>query len=243
MSVLGLFLLGQKFFDRTVETLSGGEKSRLILASLFLARCNFLVLDEPTNHLDLESREALVDALADFPGTILLVAHDRFLLANAVEEIWRLDDGKFTVFSGGYDEYAAARKEVLENASSSPLRGGAGQRAGGESGQRSALSREEQKKLKREQAELRNALYKEMKPLQERYAALEKELEATLETQAETEKSLADPEVYADGARTTELLKQFHALQAKGERLMEELAGLEEQLAVFERRRAALSED
>ena len=63
MSVLGLFLLGQEYFDRQVSALSGGEKSRLVLASLFLKRCNFLLLDEPTNHLDLESREALVLAL------------------------------------------------------------------------------------------------------------------------------------------------------------------------------------
>ena len=63
MSVLGLFLLGQPFFERKVGTLSGGEKSRLVLGVLFLRRCNFLVLDEPTNHLDLESREALIEAL------------------------------------------------------------------------------------------------------------------------------------------------------------------------------------
>ena len=79
MSVLGLFLLGQEYFDRQVSALSGGEKSRLFLASLFLKRCNFLLLDEPTNHLDLESREALVLALHKFTGTLLMVAHDRWL--------------------------------------------------------------------------------------------------------------------------------------------------------------------
>ena len=82
MSVLGLFLLGQNYFDRQVSSLSGGERSRLVLASLFLARANFLVLDEPTNHLDLESREALVEALNAFDGTLLMVAHDRYLLSE-----------------------------------------------------------------------------------------------------------------------------------------------------------------
>ena len=62
-SILGLFLLGEGYFERKVESLSGGEKSRLVMASLFMARTNFLLLDEPTNHLDLESREALVTAL------------------------------------------------------------------------------------------------------------------------------------------------------------------------------------
>ena len=74
MSVLGLFLLGQNYFDRQVSSLSGGERSRLVLASLFLARANFLVLDEPTNHLDLESREALVEALNAFDGTLLMLS-------------------------------------------------------------------------------------------------------------------------------------------------------------------------
>ena len=72
MSVLGLFMLGQDYFERQVSALSGGEKSRLVLATLFLKRCNFLLLDEPTNHLDLESREALVSALQKFNGTLLM---------------------------------------------------------------------------------------------------------------------------------------------------------------------------
>lgn len=91
MSVLGLFLLGQEYFDRQVSALSGGEKSRLVLASLFLKRCNFLLLDEPTNHLDLESREALVAALQKFTGTLLMVAHDRWLLSQVGAEAWELN--------------------------------------------------------------------------------------------------------------------------------------------------------
>jgi ATP-binding cassette subfamily F protein 3 len=93
MSVLGLFLLGQTYFDRSVSTLSGGESSRLALAALFPARSNFLVLDEPTNHRDLESRQALLEALDAFDGGLLLVAHDRYLLAEAV--IGRVDEFEY----------------------------------------------------------------------------------------------------------------------------------------------------
>jgi ATP-binding cassette subfamily F protein 3 len=234
MSVLGLFMLGQNFFDRTVATLSGGEKSRLILASLFLARCNFLILDEPTNHLDLESREALVEALEKFPGTILMVAHDRCLLSEVADGVWELGRGGFTVFDRGYEEYAEARKAMAGGPLLQKETGVAGESA------KPSLSREEQKRIKREQAELRNVLYKEMKPVQETYAAGEKELETLLETLGETEATLARPEIYADFAKTTELLKEFHALQAKSEALMEEMAALEERLAIFEERRAAL---
>ncbi len=240
MSVLGLFLLGQKFFDRVVGTLSGGEKSRLILASLFLARCNFLILDEPTNHLDLESREALIEALDTFPGTVLMVAHDRHLLSEVADEVWQLENGAFTVFNRGYEQYAEARKvaALTGPANLMPEPGDEAKKAA-----KLSLSREEQKKLKREQAEMRNKLYKEMKPVQDRYSKLEKELGTALEDLGEKESLLADPEVYADSSRTTALLKEFHSLQSWSEAVMDEMAILEERLAAFEKRRAALVDD
>ena len=103
---------------------------------------------------------------------------------------------------------------------------------------RANLSREEQKRLKREQAERRNALHKELKPLQQKYAALEGELEKAMNEQSDVETQLADPAVYADGARSTELLKRFNELRDLTERLMEDMAALEEQIAAIEARRA-----
>ena len=244
MSVLGLFLLGQNFFDRTVGTLSGGEKSRLILATLFLARCNFLILDEPTNHLDLESREALVEALDNFPGTVLMVAHDRHLLSEVADEIWQLDAGTFTVYDRGYEQYAEARKAALP-ASGPSLKPEADPASIGvdKTTAKSSLSREEQKRIKREQAELRNTIYKEIKPLQEKYAASERALELSLEKLDQVQSLLADPQIYAESARTTELLKEFHALQSSSETLMEEMATLETRITVLEERRAELLDD
>ena len=119
MSVLGLFLLGQEYFDRQVSKLSGGEKSRLVLASLFLKRCNFLLLDEPTNHLDLESREALGTALQKFDGTLLMVAHDRWLLSQVGAEAWALDEKGITVYPD-FASYDTARRAALESGSVSP---------------------------------------------------------------------------------------------------------------------------
>jgi ATP-binding cassette subfamily F protein 3 len=245
MSVLGLFLLGQTYFDRVTGTLSGGEKSRLILAGLFLARCNFLVLDEPTNHLDLESREALVEALDDFPGTVLMVAHDRYLLSLVADEVWQLEDGMFTRHDRGYGQYTAARRDAqLRSQDRAPeprTDGGAG--SAGERGARSSLSRDEQRRLKRKQAALRNELYMAAKPVQDKYAALEKNLAEALAGQSEAEAALADPAVYADGPRAGELLKKYHALRAKAEAIAEAMEGLEEELNAFENRRLALSEE
>ena len=239
MSVLGLFLLGQEYFDRQVSKLSGGEKSRLVLASLFLKRCNFLLLDEPTNHLDLESREALGTALQKFDGTLLMVAHDRWLLSQVGAEAWALDEKGITVYPD-FTSYDTARRAALENGSASPGLNASGKAGKPDNAPRANLSREEQKRLKREQAERRNALHKELKPLQQKYAALEGELEKAMNEQSDVEAQLADPAVYADGARSTGLLKRFNELRDLTERLMEDMAALEEQIAAIEARRAAI---
>jgi ATP-binding cassette subfamily F protein 3 len=236
MSVLGLFLLGQGWFERCVATLSGGEKSRLVLASLFLARCNMLVLDEPTNHLDLESRQALIEALEAFSGAVVLVAHDRYLLSRCVDEVWEVAADGLTVHEDGFDAYDARRRE--EAADKKPESGGPGPAPPAEGVLSSALSREEARRLKREQAEQRNRMYRELKPRQDAYAALEAELETVLAGQHEAETLLADPQVYADSARTTELLRRFGELGAAGDRLLERLAALEQEIAAMEARRA-----
>lgn len=235
MSVLGLFMLGQGYFDRNVESLSGGERSRLALALLFLRRCNFLVLDEPTNHLDMESRDALEEALEAFGGTLLVVAHDRRLLSDAVDEIWAVDHTGITVYKEGFAEYDAARRAARTQAKQAEA-SAPGKIAAG-------FSREDLKRIKREHAEQRNALYKKLKPLQEQYAHKEKALEDVLYRHDEVEKLLADPSVYTDGAKATSLLKEFHELEELSERGLEELAALEAEIADLEAQRAALSLD
>ncbi|MBQ9406691.1 MAG: ABC-F family ATP-binding cassette domain-containing protein [Desulfovibrio sp.] len=220
MSVLGLFLLGQAYFDRQVHTLSGGEKSRLVLASLFLKRCNFLVLDEPTNHLDLESREALACALQKFSGTLLMVAHDRWLLAQVGAEVWELNAQGLHVYTG-FAAFDAQRHAAAQAAGTNPRPLEASPVVN------QSHSREEQKRLKREEAEKRNALHKALKPLQTRYATLETELGEVMDAQARIETALADPEVYADYARSTALLGDFETCKRRSEELLEEMAKLE----------------
>ena len=239
MSVLGLFLLGQNYFDRLVGSLSGGERSRLVLASLFLARANFLVLDEPTNHLDLESREALVEALNAFDGTLLMVAHDRYLLSEVADEAWSMSEQGITVYKEGFAQYDAARRAALSAARNGKEKDADRKTEGPVPGK--PLDREELKRLKREQAEQRNALYKKMRPKQDAYAKLEAELETMLTEQSEVEAALADPDVYADGNKTTELLKRFSQLKETSEQALEKLEALEAELAELEAQRAALS--
>lgn len=239
MSVLGLFLLGQEYFDRQVSALSGGEKSRLVLASLFLKRCNFLVLDEPTNHLDLESREALMAALQKFNGTLLMVAHDRWLLAEVGAEAWELSQEGLTLHND-FASYDKIRRARLTESSNILIAGNDRNdkadktiRTGTSDDQdivRQTLSREDLKRLKREQAEKRNALHKELKPLQSRYETLEKHLAELMDEQSSIENQLADPDIYADHSRSSELLKRFEECRRQSEDMLEEMSALEEKM-------------
>jgi ATPase subunit of ABC transporter with duplicated ATPase domains len=88
----------------TVRALSGGEKSRLVMARMLLDPPNFLVLDEPTNHLDVATKEMLIEALKDFEGTMLFVSHDRTFLRGLANRVLELD-ARPTTYGGTYVEY------------------------------------------------------------------------------------------------------------------------------------------
>ncbi len=112
MSLLGRFLFsGWDEAEKPVVVLSGGERRRLALAVTVASGANFLVLDEPTNHLDLESREALEAALDAFPGTVLLVSHDRALLDAIAERTLAIEDGELHAYDGGWAEMLRRREE------------------------------------------------------------------------------------------------------------------------------------
>jgi ATP-binding cassette, subfamily F, member 3 len=111
-ALLGRFLFsGWTEHEKAVTALSGGERRRLALALVVASGANFLVLDEPTNHLDLESREALEAALEAFPGTILLVSHDRALIDAVAERTLAIENGTVRSYDGGWAEYLRLRAE------------------------------------------------------------------------------------------------------------------------------------
>jgi len=112
-NLLGRFLFsGWDEHEKPVAALSGGERRRLALALVVASGANFLVLDEPTNHLDLESREALEAALDAFPGTVLLVSHDRALLDGIAERTLAIEHGTLNSYDGGWAEYTRRREQV-----------------------------------------------------------------------------------------------------------------------------------
>lgn len=99
------FLFRGDDVDKRISLLSGGEKSRVVLATLLARPLNFLVLDEPTNHLDIQSREILLEALVNFSGTVILVSHDRHFLRTLVDHVMEIDQGEMRLYSGDYDYY------------------------------------------------------------------------------------------------------------------------------------------
>jgi ATP-binding cassette subfamily F protein 3 len=110
-NLLGRFLFsGWAEHEKPVVALSGGERRRLALALVVASGANFLVVDEPTNHLDLESREALEAALEAFPGTVLLVSHDRALLDAAAQRTLAIENGELNSYDGGWADYVRARE-------------------------------------------------------------------------------------------------------------------------------------
>jgi ATP-binding cassette subfamily F protein 3 len=109
---LGQFSFGGAMVHQTVGTLSGGERARLVLASIVWNKPNLLLLDEPTNHLDLTTREALSMALNEFEGTVMLVSHDRALLREVCDEFWLVAGGRVEPFDGDLDDYQRWLLEV-----------------------------------------------------------------------------------------------------------------------------------
>src|SRR6266853_5781574 len=92
--------------ETKVESLSGGERARLLLNLVAMTAPHLLILDEPTNHLDIDSRRALLDALNDYQGAVILITHDRSLMELVADRLWLTADGRITPFAGDMDDYA-----------------------------------------------------------------------------------------------------------------------------------------
>lgn len=104
-NLLGAFLFSGDDVEKKISVLSGGEKSRVILATILATPVNFLVLDEPTNHLDIRSREVLLQALKEFDGTVMIVSHDRHFLREVSTRVFEIDHGALRAYEGDYNYY------------------------------------------------------------------------------------------------------------------------------------------
>ncbi len=112
-NLLGAFKFSGDEVEKKVSVLSGGEKSRLVLATILARPVSLLILDEPTNHLDVQSRDVLLDAVCQFPGTVMIVSHDRHFLRKMSTRVFRLDRHELTVYDGTWDYYLGKTGQAM----------------------------------------------------------------------------------------------------------------------------------
>ena len=111
-TLLGTFLFSGDEIEKKVSVLSGGEKSRLVLAKMLLKPANFLLFDEPTSHLDIPSRNVLEMALKQFQGTLCLITHDRHLINQIANKVIEIDRGIPQIYPGNYDYYLYKKQQI-----------------------------------------------------------------------------------------------------------------------------------
>jgi ATP-binding cassette subfamily F protein 3 len=202
---LGRFGFSAERAERPIGPLSGGEKSRLALAALVKRRPNLLLLDEPTNHLDMEMRRSLVMALQSFDGALVIVSHDRALLAACADRILVVADGGVREFDGDLDDYRQLRLKE-------------------ERGRRAPAERPSRRDERRVDAEVRAELKKRLRPYEKEIAAIESRIAALTQEVDAVRASLADPSLY-DSDDKGERLKDLTVAEA---RITGELARAEE---------------
>jgi ATP-binding cassette subfamily F protein 3 len=236
-SVLGGFGFSGDAVDRKVGDLSGGERTRLALARMMVNPVNLLVLDEPTNHLDLPSCDVLEDALLAYPGTVLLVTHDRYLIREVA-------DGLVVVKGGRAVMYDEMDEELLSPSGVTPVAAPAGVSApagatasaggvtaprlggGAEPGRR----RENRADVRRRDAQIRQRSAAETREVRKRVQRLERQV---AKAEAEVERigaELANPDIYDDHQRVRTLADEHDAARAKAESFMADWLEAQEEL-------------
>lgn len=198
-TILGSFLFSGDTVFLPVSALSGGERARLSLLKLMLSGANVLMLDEPTNHLDIESKEVFEDALLDFPGTAVIISHDRYLLRKIPTKIVELGREGLTTFLGNYDYYVEKKQEIQSGKQYLEELSDVGNRK--EKPESGLSSAEERRLRKEEEAEQRRVKRKQKK--------LESDIERLEVLAAETEEEMCRKEVLTDHKKLNELDRQL----------------------------------
>jgi ATP-binding cassette subfamily F protein 3 len=209
--LLGRFLFSGDDAYKRIDVLSGGQRSRIALARLTLQGANLLVLDEPTNHLDITSQEVLEDVLTGFPGTVLLVTHDRYLVDAVATQVWMIDDGELRAYAGNYSAYLAAKAEE-EAAAAVAASNGAGPVTDAQVHRERAKEERRQRKQIEARAAEADRLAELVEAMEQRLAGLGEELSQASAAQ--------------DARRVEALGREYQAVDERLHQLMEEWAEL-----------------
>jgi ATP-binding cassette subfamily F protein 3 len=201
---LGAFGFGRDLADNKIRALSGGEKARLLFAFMSFDAPHMLLLDEPTNHLDIDAREALVNALNDYEGAIVIVSHDPTMVERVADRLWLVKDGKCETFEGDLDDY---RKFTIQT-------------------RRDERKNEKDKKAKPvEKVEAPPPAND--KAAQRKFEKMEKEIARLTKEKDRLESMMAEPDFYTRGEKIAETQKAYNTVVEK--LAIEENAWLEAQ--------------
>ena len=199
-TLLGTFLFSGDEIEKRVSVLSGGEKSRLVLAKMLLKPANFLLFDEPTSHLDISSRNVLEMALKQFQGTICLVTHDRHLINRIANKVIEIDRGIPNIFLGNYDDYLYKKQQIQS-----------------EEGQKSEVPKKQEpprkkpsyrmKEERRKRAQEMDKFKRQLSSLEKRFQEVEKSLHEATQKLDHLNQRLSDPNLYLNQQETYETVQ------------------------------------
>ena len=206
--------LGIEKMDLPAQSLSGGEKARLLLGLATFHGPHLLILDEPTNHLDIDSREALVHAINEYEGAVLIISHDRHLIEACADRLWLVHDGTCKPYDGDLDDYRRLLLSTRNNPdSTAKTRGQAGEANQAIEKRRSAAEKR-----------------KEQAPLRRKIQAAERDMDKIRERITKIDEMLADPDL-------------FGKFPEKGAKLSKDRSGLSDLLEKIEEKWLELSEE
>ena len=203
---LGGFGFSGDKVESKIAHFSGGEKARLVFATLVYQKPNLLLLDEPTNHLDLDMRHAISLALQEFEGAMVIVSHDRHLLRSVTDEFYLVANQKVDAFKGDLDDYRNWISEQKKLEAQAALTTRQSNSSSAKAPQNSSYNKKEQKRLDAEKR-------KRLQPLKNKLSKLEKEMDKFSHEKDELEALLAGPEIYEEAKK--EQLKELLQQQSK----------------------------
>jgi ATP-binding cassette subfamily F protein 3 len=221
-TLLGAFLFRGDTVFKSVDVLSGGEKTRLALAKMLLDPPNFLLMDEPTTHLDVGSIDALIQALSGYTGTLIFISHDVYFIRALAQKVWHISAGELTPYAGDYQYYldktkaASERSALTAGEQLADLRPEEKTTNAANTATKSYKSKEE----KRAEAEARQHKANERKSIEKELAAIEGRITQIETRQTEIVRALENPATHEAGGAVAALVAELKKLQTELPTLM-----------------------